>query len=173
VALTPAQVRERLETTLSDESLEALITATYEAIAGVLGPAGPITELLTADAGDVLLLSRPAIAEGITVLEQGVELDDEDYALKTSHLLIRLSTGPNPSRRWRGRPEITYSVLGDDAERDRIALALIGLDLTYKPGITSIKLGDFSEAYGQGARSYPDERAAIFASYFAEQGGFI
>jgi hypothetical protein len=110
---------------------------------------------------------------GITVIVLGIELDDVASALKSSPLLRPLSTGPTRWRRGRGRREITSSVLGDAADRDRIALALIGLDLTYKPGITSIKLGDFSEAYGQGARSYPDERAAIFASYFAEQGGFI
>jgi hypothetical protein len=172
VALSVDQVRERVETSLSDEALDSLLAAQYTAIASKFGPEGPITELLTGDAGDLLLLSRPA-ASISEVVEMGAELDPDDYALQTRHLLVRLSTGPNPSRRWRGRIGITYAIAGDPEERDRIALALVGLELNHKPGITSIKIGQFSEAYGQGARSYPEEREAIFASYHAAPGGYI
>jgi hypothetical protein len=170
MTLTVTTFRQRVETAIGDEALDALLTDTYEAIARVLGPAGPLTEVLTADAGDVLLLSRPA-ASIDSVIEEAVELDPTDYGLKTAHLLIRLTTGVHPSRRWRGRPEITYLVRGDDAERDRIALALASLELTFKPGLASQHLGQWSESY-QTSPSYAEQRDAIFASYH-EAGGFI
>lgn len=173
MALTVDLVRERVPTSLSDEALGSLITDTYASIASTLGAAGPITELLTADAGDLLMLSRPP-ASIDTVVEQDIELDPEDYSLSTTHLLRRLATGPHPARRWRGRPEVTYTVLNDEAERDRIALALIALELTHQPGLVSQRIGEYSETYGQGAASYSQERADIFASYHASgPGGFI
>jgi hypothetical protein len=171
MALTIALVRERAQTSLSDEALGSLLADTYLSLARVLGPAGPLTELLTADAGDLLLLSRPA-DEITTVVELEEELDPADYALQTTHLLVRLSTGPNPSSRWRGRPAVTYTVLNDEAERDRLALALIKLELDHHPGLVSRRLGEYSEAYGQGAGNYSQERDDIFASYHGT-GGFI
>lgn len=171
MALTIELVRERAETSLSAEALGSLLADTYLSIDRVLGPAGPITELLTADAGDLLLLSRPA-DEISAVVELDRALDPADYALQTTHLLVRLSTGPNPSSRWRGRPAVTYTVLNDEAERDRLALALIKLDLDHHPGLTSRRLGEYAETFGQGAGTYSQERADIFASYHGS-GGFI
>jgi hypothetical protein len=171
VALSVEQVRERVEARLSDEALGSLLADTYASIARELGPEGPLTEVLTGDAEDVLLLSRqPESIE--SVIENGIGLDEGDYALR-GLLLLRLSTGPHPAQRWRGRPEITYTVLSDASERDRLAIALVKLELNTHPGVTSIKLGQFSETYAQGDNTYARERAAIFASYHGGDGGFI
>jgi hypothetical protein len=170
MALTIELVRERAPSSLSEAALNSLLAETYSHIAHVIGEPGPLTEVLTADAGDVLLLSRPA-ASITSVLENNTELDASDYKLGTTRLLLRLSTGGHPSLRWRGRPEITYEVLNDVAERDRIAMALIKLEMNFNPGLASQRIGQWAESYSQGV-DVAAEREAIFASYHGS-GGFI
>jgi hypothetical protein len=173
MAVTVEQIKRRVETTLSDEDLGALIAAAYEAIAkSDIGPPGPVTELLTADAGDLLMLSRSA-ATVTSIIERKVTLAADDYDLATPNLLVRLATGTHPASCWRGRVEVTYPV-DDDSERDRIAAELVALDVTHKAGLTSIRIGEFAETYAANSVfNYEIEREAILASYQAGGGAFV
>lgn len=168
--LAVADLRRRITTALEDSDLQGLLNAAYQAIDGRV-PSGPQTELLRVDAGDLVVLSYPA--RSITsIRDRGVDLDPDDWAQLSPTLLRRLATGPHPARHWH-RPEIAYLMTADEAERDRIAIALIQLDLTYKPGLTGQRLGEWSESYSQATGSYPAEREAILSSYAPSGGAFV
>lgn len=173
MAHTPDSVREHVETTLGDEALQRLLDAAYETLDEYLGSdtgdyAGTITELLTPRVGDLLRLSRRALSvEAVT--EGTTELEADDYRLRPSGQVIqRLDTGTNPATCWRARADVRYTPLVDGAERDRVALALVKLDLNHDPGIVQETIGSWTEMRGQQSGAYADERAAILASYGAE-----
>jgi hypothetical protein len=95
-------------------------------------------------------------------------LADDDYRLAPSgSLLIRLSDGTNPRSCWYGRVEVRYTPFVDGAERDRVAIALVKLDVNHNPGSVQETIGSWSEQQSQGSESYATERAAILASYGA------
>lgn len=169
------QLRGFVETSLGDDVLEVWLDAAYEAIDAVAGPAGDssgdtgaVTEVITPGPGDLLMLSRPATAiSAVTETCYGTDtaLELADVDLVTTQLVRRVRTGPNPSPRWRGRVEITYERLPDANERDRVAVALVQLDVNHNPGVTSEELGDWSATYANNsAMNYSLERQAILAS---------
>jgi hypothetical protein len=165
MSLTVAEVREHVETELGDEALQRLLDAAYQAIDAEAGQGGDRSELLH-PGGDLLFLSRRA--ESMTsVVERSTTLDATDYLLRPGGLLLqRLSTGTHPSSRWHGRIDVTYRAFGEEAERDRVALALLSLDVTHQPGLASQSLGAWSESYQPttDTTGYTQERAAILAS---------
>jgi hypothetical protein len=161
--LTVAELREHLTSELTDDALERLLDAAYEAIGARIGT-GDVSELLTAGPGDLLMLSRPASAI-VSLTERGRELSDDDYELRPSgQMLVRRRTGPHPDPRWRGRIDVTYTPSAADADRDRVAIALVKLDLAHNPGLTGQALGAWSEQYGQGDESYAAARERILGS---------
>lgn len=163
-------LRGHVTTDLDDEALGLLLDAAYEAIDAYAGtgaagdyPAS-LTELISPGPGDLLMLSRPAA--GITsVIECDSTLAADDYELIGAQMLRRLTTGTHPSSRWRGRVQPTYEPKADENERDRVAIALVNLDVNHSPGLVSEKLGDWAETHASGADgSYAAQRADILAS---------
>lgn len=174
MTLTVDGLRGFVESSLGDDELGLLLDAAYEAIDREIGSAGydgqPLTELLTTGPGDLLMLSRPANAI-TTLLECDAELAQDDYELIGDQLVRRLATGTHPSSRWRGRAQITYELMADTNERDRVAIALVKLDLNNEPGVIAERLGDHSITFASdAAASYAAERAAILSSLAS---GFI
>lgn len=151
--------------TLEDEDLELLLAAAYGAIDGRIGEPGATTEILTITGGDLMLLSYP-VQSISRIAEDGVELDPDDY-VRVGSMIRRTATGPNPSTHWRGRIETTYVPRADQAERDRIAIALVDLDLRFQPGVTSVRIGEYAETYAAPTEgsTYADQREDILASY--------
>jgi hypothetical protein len=162
--LTPDELREHIETTLDDVALERLADAAEEAIVGEIGDPGPVNELITPrGTTDLIKLGRRA-ATVSAVTERTTELDEDDYELRSSgYILRRLNTGSSPASCWRGRVDITYTV-SDLAERARVQIELVKLDLAYSPGVVGETIGSWSEQLAQGDRTYQAERAAILAS---------
>jgi hypothetical protein len=173
VTLTLTEFREHVDTELEDDPLQRLIDAAYETLDDYLGIEGTgydgnvNSELITPSGrGDLLRLSRRALA--ITSITEGTtELDPDDYELRPSgYTLVRLSTGTNPSSRWRSRVDVAYTTVVDGAERDRVAIALVKLDINAEPGATAETIGAWSEQRGaNSAWNIEQERAAILASY--------
>jgi hypothetical protein len=163
-----AQFREHVTTSLGDEAVQRLLDASSEAIVSALGPYltdGTIDEIITPRGlGPLLRLSRRA--ESIDeIIEGTTTLAADDYELRSSGYIVRrLDTGTNPASYWRNRVYVTYLPLSDLAERDRVQLELVKLDLAYQPGITQETIGSWSETLAQGDRTYQVERAAILAS---------
>lgn len=161
--LTPAQLRAALpgQTSLTDDSLQMLLDATAAAIALRWGPvAGPLTERTTGGAR-VIFLRRPAAS--ITSVSElyagtGRALVATDWRLRSSGMsLLRL-----PVRSDWGDVEVVYVPTDDTAERKRIQLALMKLELAYS-GLASQTDGSHSES--QDTAGYSGEREAILNSY--------
>lgn len=171
MTLDVTAMRQHVTTPLEDDALGRLVTAAYEAIDDRIGAAGDAGELLHA-AGDLLVLSRRA--ESITAITEirgptSLALDEDDYELRPGgRTLRRLASGTNPAYRWRGRNDVRYTRFVGEADRDRVAIALVKLDSESQPGVVSERLGDHSVAFGQGAATYTDERAAILDSLYGE-----
>lgn len=166
MTLSVDALRLRVTSSLGDEALTGLLEAAYEAIDNYAGMVGDVQERLMASGmGPLLMLSRRAIAiESVT--ENDVALAADDYELRSSgQMLLRLTTGTNSRRYWFGPVDVTYQPYVDDAERDRVAGELVQLDLNYKPGLTSERIGDWEEQFARNDLfNYQTERAAILAS---------
>jgi len=168
--LTVADLRLRLDTQLGDTALQSLLDSAYQAIEQRVEPSGPITEYLSAR-GELLMLSRPAdvisdVLEFVWAGQDGVELDDTDFELRSSgQTLRRLTTGTNPSRWWRGKVSVTYLPRDDEALRDSVAVQLISLDVNTKFGLTSQTIGTWSESYeSRPGYGYAEQRESILES---------
>jgi hypothetical protein len=168
--LTVTQLRQYVTTALEESALQGLLTAAYQAIDPRL-PSGPQSELLTTEAS-TLVLSLPA-ASITSIVDRGDTLDPDDYQVISPTMLRRLHTGPNPARIWY-RPFVTYLPMASEAERDRMAVALVKLDLTHKPGLTGFRIGEYQESFATGEGSdYAASREAILSSYGRSEGAFV
>lgn len=161
--LTPAQFQEHVSTSLGAEALQRLLDAAETAIVARIGLPTPVNELITSH-GELLMLSRPA--ESVTtVIEGTTTLAVDDYQLRSSGMILRrLSTGTNRATCWRGRIDVTYVPLDDAAERERVQIALVQLDLNYDPGSTGETIGAWSEQQSQTGETYDAERESILGS---------
>jgi hypothetical protein len=157
--LTVEELRKRVETSAEDAVLASLITAAYQAIVLRIGPAGETSELLDAS-GDRLMLSSPA-ASVTRITARGRELETDDYELRPGgQFLLRANHRP-----WGHDVDVTYVRLDDEASRKRAAAALVALELDFRPGVTSQRIGEWSETYssGQGG-GYAEDHEAILSS---------
>lgn len=171
MTLDVAAMRQHVTTPLEDDALGRLITAAYEAIDARIGAEGDTGELLHG-VGDLIMLARRAAAiTSITEVRGTTELDlaADDYELRPGgRSLRRLATGTNPAYRWRGRNDVRYTPMVTEADRDRVAIALVKLDADNQPGVVSERLGEHSVAYAQGDQTYAREREAILNSLYGE-----
>lgn len=167
-------------TSLGDAALQTLLDAAEQAIAihageyiVSSGADDEVNEILTPRGiGPLLRLSRRA--QSITTVVEGTEtLAADDYELRSSgYVLRRLNDGTNPSLYWRNRVYVTYVPLSDTAERERVQIALVKLDLAYAPGVVQETIGAWSEQKANNSVwNYQQERAAILASLTAEPVG--
>lgn len=188
--LTVDDLRKHVTSALVDDALQMLLDAEEQAIVAVHGPIGTIVDLREGGVGLVALSRR---AGSITSVDElyllgsrtvdrdlrqllyaeelwtyATALEPEDYLLDASgYLLQRQADGPNPADIWGQGVRVTYASFDDTAERKRVQLELMKLDLTYSPGLASQRIGDWTEAYqaGTGARaSHRDERDEILLS---------
>jgi len=165
MALTAEQMLPYLETELDATELELLVNAAYAAITTAHGQAGTITERRLGTSGRVLMLAHRASAI-TSITEDDTALAADDYQLRPSGRQVeRLSDGTNPASRWRGYVDLQYTNALADAERDRVAIALVQLDANYTPGVTGERLGDHQVTFAANSVfNYEIERAAILAS---------
>ena len=175
VTLTITRLREFVSSTVSDSSLQILVDAAFQAIDDCIGPPGNVSEFFT-PAGDLIMLSRRAaaiVSASETLYSWSwtpLVLASNDYVLRPSgRTLVRLNTGTNPGWLgrwgWLGRVDVTYTPVDDTANRVRVAIELVKLQIAFTPGLASQTIGTWSEAYTvAGTASYPEQREAILAS---------
>ena len=158
------RLREFVTTSLSDSALQVYLDAAMDAIDDVLGPL-VCHERIRSCRGDMLPLGREA--ESITSVVEGwgaATLAADDYELSDSGMVLyRLHTGTNPRHHWQGPVRVTYVREDAAAERVRVAVALVYLDLNNKPGLASEQIGTWQIAYRQD-KAYPEARAGLLAS---------
>lgn len=168
--LSVAQVREHVTTVLPDDAVQRLIDANALSINQRAGTVGSVSLTIAGGQSRYIFLDRPVGA--ITSITEyfpdpigisGVVVDSTDYRiLNGGTLLERWGYGTHPADWWSDRVEIVYDAVDDSAERNRVLLKLIQLDINRAPGLSEIKIGDYLEQ--QRGEAYDDEREAILAS---------
>lgn len=172
--LTPAKFREHQGTSLIDAALQDYIDAAEAAITGRYGAIAQFTDRRRGG-GNFLFLSRrvgtlTSVTErygdvlGIT----DILLDPTDYTLLPDGLTLRREwTGVHRADLWTDVVNVVYIPFDDTAERLRVAIALVKLDLAHNPGIVAEQIGDYSATYAPrsaGAANYDEEREAILTT---------
>jgi hypothetical protein len=158
--LTVDDLRTHVTSSLEDGALEMLLAAAYGVIDERIGSGEDVTELITAGPGPLFMLSRKPRAI-VSVAEGTTDLDPTDYAIR-GRFLLRLDTGPNPNRWWRGWIDVTYTPEVSEDMRDSVAVALVKLDLNQEPGRSSERIGDWTETIETG-KSVAQQRDEILA----------
>jgi hypothetical protein len=172
VPVTVAEFRDRVNSDVGDDAIQALLDAAEESILARY-PAGSGTEVHDGGQSYIFLRHRATSITTITETVSGTdtELDDSDFRLRDDGVsVLRLSTGLNPPIAWgRASPTwgspvtVEYEMEDYDAELARVQVALVELDLNAMPGLTSETIGAWSEQANSGI-PYATEREAILAS---------
>lgn len=162
--LTVAELREHgIGDGPPEGMLTRLLSAAEGAIEGLYGSAGGERTDVRYGAGDLLRLSRPAQSVATvseTVGTTTTTLAPNDFELTPrGRLLRRLNTGTNPRSAWGERIVLTYTPIDDTADRIRVAVALVKLDLAYN-GYQSEGAPEFQRT----RLPYDDTRAELLES---------
>lgn len=159
--LTLLQVRENIETGLSDTALQRIMDAVEEDIDQRHGDvASEVDDLETGF--EKLWTTRP-IGTITTVVETvgtvDTTLSANDYIRRHQTQLDRLNTGDNPRERWGVRVKITYVPVDTTKRRITTYLKMILLDIVYS-GLDSSREGDFNSK----SVNYDTEREKLLSA---------
>ena len=156
------RVKERTGSDLSDAELQAMIDAITAELDARFGPAGEQTVTLGDPARPrersrrTLRVARPIdTAQPVAVAEvepghagsaeSELALDASDFAvLHGGRTLQRLVDGANPNEFWAPLVRLTFTPIGELAQREEATIKLIQLDLSYRGGLKSERAGDYS-----------------------------
>lgn len=169
--VTLAQMREHIETDLSDAELQRMIDSAEQDIVDHYG--AHLTQTDESQENKLsthLFLSRPAstittvtetmISDGVrteTVLDSGDESETPDYHLTSDGWRIqRLSDGTNPRSTWGDEVEVSYVPASEAAKRQGVLIQLVKLDVQFN-GLDVDRVGDYSREQ----KDYMGHRNAI------------
>lgn len=147
----------------SDDDLQTLLEAALEAIEARYGPIGATKREHLRPFGQWVRLGLRAEAV-LSVTEGTSALDAADYELWDGGKYVR-RLGTSQPVSWTAWVDVTYVPLSEDAQRDRVTLALLDHGLTNPEGLAGITVGPWAEQY---QRREPGDvrkdREAIIAS---------
>jgi hypothetical protein len=148
VALTIEQVRERVETSLSDAALQVILDSCEAEVSRYAGSASSDSETMLASGVRMLPLTRrhasiTSIVERRLLSSDPVTLDASDWREVGGYRLLRLSSGTNPAASWGAEVVVTYVPEVDAALRERVTLDLIQMDAEFR-AFDSENVGDWS-----------------------------
>lgn len=151
----------------STADLQLLLNAALEALGDRYGPVDADYRAVLRPFGQWVRLGRRVSAVD-AVIEGRTTLDPSAYALwpddDAGKFLRRLDTSGFPQS-WTDWVEVTATPFSEEANRDRVTLALIDFGLSNPEGLAGITVGPWSEQYQ--TRDPGDlrmEREAIIAS---------
>ena len=160
------------EDVLPDASLQILLDAAIAAVNEVAGATGEVTEHIHGHGYARITVAR-LIGTIASVTEDDVVLAADDYRA-SGYVIKRTGHGTNPSWRWGSYLTVVYTPADDTAERQRVQLELVKLDLAYQPGLAGQKIGTWEETYSASSvMNYEIERGLILASLGASGGGML
>jgi hypothetical protein len=170
--LTTAEFREHQATDLPDAALQRLIDAAEAAIAARYGTLAQLTDRRRGGGTLLFLSRRAATIAGVT--EGSTGLAANDYTLLPDGMTLRREiTGTNAATTWADPTVVTFTPLDDSAERARVTIALVQLDINHNPGLSAEAVGDWSQSYADGnTMHYGIEREAILATLADSRLGF-
>ena len=170
------RVRDRTETDLSDDELQAMID---EAVAEIERRFGVNAALTKTHRGDlrVLTLWRPideALAIAVVEIngaDEELTLDATDYrVLDGGRTLQRLTTGTNGRARWDRLVKITATPIDDAKQREEVVIKLVTIDLSYRGLDKQSRAGDWQAAGSVTADAYAREREAMLSLLAPRRG---
>lgn len=170
--LSVTEFRTHVTSSLGTEALQLLLDAAEQAIIARYGEVDDsygLEEIVDGGNSYIFLRRRAASIDSITELDgtTETELDADDFRLRGDGLsVLRLGTGTNP-RTWWGAPiTVAYAPLDDVADRKRVQIALVQLDLNFVPGNSSSEqVGSWLESRNaSGSFDYGEEREKILNS---------
>lgn len=174
--LTIEQFRKFVATSLEDDELEVLLDAAESAITALYGPVGgPVEE--TSDGGQTYIFLRRRASAITGIVETDIDVDTtlaaDDWRLRDDGVSVRRLWNGTNAREWWGYPVVvTYTPADDLADRKRIQLKLVELDLNNTPGVTSERIGEWEEQHSESSVwNYPVQREAILASLAGQPAG--
>lgn len=185
--MTIAQFRVFVTTRIADSGIQMLLDAAEQAITKRYGVIGLSTDIRTGGFGSIQLARRAASISSVTecwFLDvsdpsdlaidaaassfwlQGTELVANDYTLDVTGLwLQRRADGDNPATTWGQAVKVNYTSFDDTAERIRVQLKLVQLDIANNPGLAQQTIGPWLEQYtGSSVWNYKTEHEAILDS---------
>lgn len=169
--ITPTQLREHIETTLTDDALQTIIDAEESALNDAVGSLGTqIEEFDDATPGDLIFPAR-TISTITSIVEkwpdnflggyQPVTLDANDYEIVPGNKSIRrLGSGTHSATLWGRRVVVTYTPNAETAKRVLALINLCKLNIAYT-GLKSESIGGGEYSMTQG--EYDTQRAQIIA----------
>ena len=166
MALTPTIVREHIETDLSDAALTRLINDAESEVTARFGDDEDATVDLE---GQWWTIRLPRPAESVTSVSErrnaktSVLVDADDYELVDGgRTLVR------HVRRWSRWVTIVYTPKPEAALRERVALDLVHLSITYGGFTKTERVGDYQQARFD---DYLREREHLLQSIQYRRGG--
>lgn len=159
--LTIAALREFVTSALPDDPLQVLLNAAEAEIIGVAGATGEITEHIHGYGLHRIVVARE-IGTVTSVTEDRIVLADDDYRV-SGYVLTRIGTGTLPSWIWGSYLTVVYTPADDTAERQRVQMELVKLELNQDPGMSAETIGTYTGTYAAPS-IYAETRAAILAS---------
>lgn len=149
--MTPAELREHVETDLSDDALTRILAAEEAAIVQRAGSASSETQYMTCYGTRELRLRRDAAS--ITEIgvrahadEDETALAADDYRLEPPRTLVRLGGGTNGASGWIGKVRVLYVPTTDTELRERVLVDLCRLAVENR-GLESERAGDTSQSF--------------------------
>lgn len=145
MTVTPAIVKDHVETDASDTTLQRLIADAVAAIAGRCGDAASVTRQLMGNS-PILRLDPP-----VGTLTSVTEIDGDNTETVIDNDDVRLLYGGRVIERedggyWGYRVRVAYTPVNDAARRDRVTIDLVRLSLTYS-ALSSEGAGDFRASH--------------------------
>jgi len=143
--LSAIELKQHIETDLSDTALDRLAAAAESLIEDVLGPVSARTDDLIGR--HQAIYTTAAVASVTTVKERdfiddaAVTLSADDYRIQNGFRFIRLQDGTNGRREWAQHVEIIYAPEVDTGKIQAVQINLVKLDLNYQ-GARREKHGD-------------------------------
>jgi hypothetical protein len=150
--ITPAQLRDHVETDLVDAALQRIIDDADAAIIRRFGDhTANIVETRTGG-GRLIFLDRPALSIssisehlGMPFEEDTTVLAVDDYRLwYGGHAIERLASGTNARTTWGDRVVVTYAPIQEIARRTRVEIDLCKLAIQHD-ATRQTTAGDYSQ----------------------------
>ncbi len=146
--ITAGQLREHVETDLTDEALERLVDSADAEIIRAYGPHDGEQSALVAGRGYRIWLPRPA--ESITEIVEwaGWETpgDADTVSAATYHLEHGGRTIWRTDAQFMTNVQVTYTPVADNPRRTAVLIDLVKLEIQYR-GLNTERVGSYSVTY--------------------------
>jgi hypothetical protein len=166
--LTVTNLREHIETGMTDAALQRVLDAEEAEIIRRHGPHATATETVWGGGIWLLLARTPSVITSVTEVTQNVStlLAADDYTVWSGGRLERSPYGTHPASYWAPRVDLVYAPEDWTAQRRAVLIRLVQLTIQYQ-GVQAESIG--SGDYSMTALDYAAERTRLLNSLATQQ----